>query len=231
MTIGEVIKEYREEHHISQRQFAKLSGQSNGYISMLEKGENPKNGKPIQPSLAVIKEIAAAMGMPLTELLTKAEDLEVDLSGNAIPVRDEEKGGIVYRNLFPVSRRRFPLLGEIACGKPIYAEEDHESYVDASSTIEADFCLRAKGDSMTGARIYDGDIVFIKEAPMVENGRIAAVIIGDEATLKRVFYYPEQNQLMLLSENPKYPPQIYIGEELNAVRILGRAVALQTQVL
>ena len=123
------------------------------------------------------------------------------------------------------------MLGDIACGEPIYASEDRESYIMAGTDINADFCLRAKGDSMIGARILDGDIVFIKKAPTVNNGEIAAVIIGDEATLKRIYYYPQKGKLILQAENPKYEPLVYIGEELNEIRILGKAVAFQSDVI
>lgn len=129
-----------------------------------------------------------------------------------------------YDNIKPVTLKRFPMLGDIACGEPIFADEDKEHCIMADMDIQADFCLTAKGDSMINARINDGDIVFIKKMPIVENGEIAAVIIGDEATLKRVYYYKEQNKLVLSPENPKYPPFIYEGEELNTIRILGKAV-------
>lgn len=129
-----------------------------------------------------------------------------------------------YDNIKPVTLKRFPMLGEIACGKPIFADEDKEHCVMADMDIQADFCLTAKGDSMINARINDGDIVFIKEMPLVENGEIAAVIIGDEATLKRVYYYKEQNKLVLNPENPKYEPLVYVNSELDTIRILGKAV-------
>ena len=131
-------------------------------------------------------------------------------------------------NVYPVELKKFPMLGEIACGKPIFADEDHESYVSASAKIKADWCLTAKGDSMIGARINDGDIVFIHEQPMVENGEIAAVIIGDEATLKRWYYYPEKGKLVLNAENPAYEPLVYVGEELNEIRCLGKAVCFMS---
>lgn len=135
-----------------------------------------------------------------------------------------------FSNIFPITKKRFPLLGEIACGEPIFAEENRESYVISGADMQADFCLRAKGDSMIGARILDGDIVFIKEMPIVANGEIAAVVIGDEATLKRVYFYPEKAKLMLVAENPKYEPLMYEGAELNEIRILGKAVAFQSDV-
>lgn len=133
-------------------------------------------------------------------------------------------------NLMPIQVKRLPILGEIACGEPIYASEDHENYILAGSDIDADFCLRAKGESMINARIWDGDIVFIRAQQHVENGEIAAVIIGDEATLKRVYYYPQQNRLMLNAENPAFAPLIYIGDELRQIKILGKAVAFQSNV-
>ena len=134
-------------------------------------------------------------------------------------------------NIFPLDKKKIPLLGDIACGEPIYASEDRESYVMSGTDINADLCLRAKGDSMIGARILDGDIVFIKKTPTVNNGEIAAVIIGDEATLKRVYYYPKKGKLILQAENPKYEPLVYIGEELNEIRILGKAIAFQSDVI
>lgn len=129
-----------------------------------------------------------------------------------------------FDNIRPIKLKRFPLLGEIACGEPIFADEDKESFVMADMDIRADFCLRAKGDSMINARINDGDLVFIREMPMVDNGDIAAVIIDDEATLKKVYYYPDKGKLVLYPENPDYEPFVYIGEELNTIRILGKAV-------
>lgn len=129
-----------------------------------------------------------------------------------------------FDNIRPVQLKRFPMLGEIACGEPIWADEDHESHIMADMDIQADFCLRAKGDSMINARIYDGDIVFIKEMPIVENGEIAAVIIDNEATLKRFYYDKENNYLQLIAENPLYKPLVYRNEQLDEIRVLGKAV-------
>ena len=122
------------------------------------------------------------------------------------------------------------MIGSIACWKPISANEEKELYVEAGAEIEADFCLRAKGDSMIRARIYDGDIVFIRKQSMVDNGEIAAVVIDDEATLKRVNYYPEKNLLILKAENPDYEDLVYTGEQLDHIIILGKAVAFQSDV-
>ena len=132
--------------------------------------------------------------------------------------------------LVAVRKKKIPVLGEIACGKPIFADEDREVYVSVSEDIVCDYALIAKGDSML-PRIHDGDLVFIREMPVVDNGRIAAVLIEDEATLKRVFFYPEKQKLMLVSDNPAWEPFLYVGEELQAVRILGLAVAAQTNLM
>lgn len=145
---------------------------------------------------------------------------------NPAPALDLSK----FDNIYPVKLKKFPLLGEIACGKPIFANEDRESYILAGSDIHADFCLRAKGDSMINARIMDGDIVFIRKQDMVDNGEIAAVAIGDDVTLKRVVYYPEQNLLILKAENSRYQDMIYAQDQLEQVYILGKAIAFQSDV-
>lgn len=135
-----------------------------------------------------------------------------------------------FDNIMQIRKKSFPMLGNIACGEPIYVEEEHESFISADSGLDADFCLRARGDSMTGARIYDGDIVFIRSQNSVDNGEIAAVIINDEATLKRVYYYPDEEKLILSPENPRYAPLVYIKSELEGIKILGKAVAFQSTV-
>lgn len=118
-----------------------------------------------------------------------------------------------------------PLYGRIACGSPILAVEDLEETVWVPDDINVDFALTCVGDSMINARIFDGDTVYIHQQSTVENGEIAAVIVNDEeVTLKRVYYHSDANELILRAENPNYPSQIYQGEALNHVRILGKAV-------
>jgi len=123
---------------------------------------------------------------------------------------------------------RVPIIGRVACGAPILAEENIEGYAPQCYGVSADFCLFAKGDSMINARIYDGDLVFVKKQSMVQNGEIAVVLIEDSATLKRVYYYPEQNKLILNPENPKYEPLVYVDDELEQVQILGKAVGFSS---
>lgn len=126
-------------------------------------------------------------------------------------------------------QKTVPILGQIACGAPIFAEENIEGYAPQCYGKSADFCLFAKGDSMIGARIFDGDLVYIKKQGFVENGEIAVALYEDSATLKRVYLYPDEKKLVLSPENPKYKPLVFIGEEINSVQILGKAIAFQSE--
>ena len=117
---------------------------------------------------------------------------------------------------------KVPLVGSIACGTPILAEQNIDGHVDAPEDIRCNFALRCKGDSMIGAGIHDGDAVYIHIQPEVENGEIAAVRIGEEATLKRVYY--DGTTLTLMPYNNAYAPMVYTGPELNNVQIEGKAV-------
>ena len=132
------------------------------------------------------------------------------------------------KNLIPIETKKIPLLGTIAAGEPIYADEDFESYVEVGAGVRCDFALRVKGDSMINARIHDGDIVFIRKQDTVNQGEIAVVLIGDEATLKRFRRYG--NHIVLQSENPEiHDIEFELGEDVN-MKILGKAVAFQGDV-
>lgn len=142
------------------------------------------------------------------------------------PSRSPEDYGLT--RLSDIHKKPIPMLGTIACGTPIFANEEHDSYVLADEDIDADYCLTAKGDSMINARIYDGDLIFVKQCSSVENGEIAVVAIGDEVTLKRVYFYPETSTLQLIAENPKYAPLIYRDDELDGVYVIGKALFFQS---
>lgn len=213
MKLGDIIRSYRETHGLSQRQFAVQCDLSNGYISILEKGINPGTGKPVTPTLPQLRKIAEGMKMSLAELFQQAEDMPLDSGSNIIPLP---------------ATRKLPLIGAIACGAPILAQEHIEDYVDTPVHIHADFVLLCKGDSMINARIFDGDVVYIRQQETVENGEVAAVLIDNEATLKRVYLFPDH--VVLEPANPMYKPLIYWNEEMNAVRILGKAVAFTSTV-
>ena len=129
-----------------------------------------------------------------------------------------------------VKYKRLPVIGEISCGYPVFANQEDDGMVVTDADTDADFCLIAKGDSMKDARIYNGDTVFIKKTDVVNNGEIAAVVINDEATLKRVYYYPDAEKLMLIPENSSYQPLVFEGDELEKIHIIGRAVAFKSDI-
>lgn len=132
-------------------------------------------------------------------------------------------------NIIPLQKvKKIPLLGRIACGTPILAEENISEYLVLPDRVHADFALECKGDSMIDANINDGDIVYIKQQPTVENGEIAAVLINSEsnadATLKR--FYKNGDTVLLQPENSKYEPFIFTKDQMNQLRILGKVVAV-----
>lgn len=132
--------------------------------------------------------------------------------------------GLSYKGILPIKTKSVPMLGEIACGEPTFADQQYNAYQEADGAINADFCLKCKGDSMIGDGINDGDIVFIRKQDSVENGEIACVIIDDEATLKHV--YISDNNITLIASNTNYPPMVYGEHDAGTIKILGKAIAL-----
>lgn len=201
---GDKLKAIRLERELTQDALADLLGTSKQVISRYENNQR-------SPKVDVVSRYAEVLSVPIELLLDNA----ASLPDNIIPMPETYK---------------VPMLGEIACGEPILAVENIEDYMDVPNNIKADFCLTCKGDSMIGADILDGDIVYIRQADEVNDGEIAAVVIEDEATLKRVYYDPGKS-ITLASENSKYRPFMYSGEELNHIRIIGRAVGLSRSLL
>lgn len=211
MTVGTVLRTLRENNKMTLEEVSKKLG--------------------IAKQTLYKYEIGIITNIPLLKIEELAKIYNVSPS-YITGWEDEKKDNLSqYDNIMPITTKKVPLLGQIACGKPIYANEDRESYIEVGTELKADFCLKATGDSMINARIFDGDIVFIRKQPAVENGEIAAVIIDDSATLKRVFYHPETDILELKAENPKYPVQTYTNEQLNEIKILGKAIAFQGDVI
>lgn len=211
MSIGEKIKEARRKKGYTLDELAKKVGTSKQTIFRYE-ADAISNIPPDK-----IEALAYALSTTPAYLMGWESE-------------DGESTFLRTKGIMPLRKRRIPLLGEISCGQPVYADENRETYVSTDCDFDADFCLTAHGDSMIGARIFNGDLVFIKRQPTVENGEIAAVIIEDEATLKRVYYYPEQSKLILCPENPRYAPLSYSGAELDRIVILGKAVAFQSKI-
>ena len=205
--LPERLKELRAERSLLQKDIARIFNVSLGAVGNWESGTRI-------PDTDTLSRIADYFHVTVDYLLGRTDD----------PTGKEQAP---IPGLYPVTKKKFPILGKVACGEPIFAEEDRETWITASADIDADFCLIAQGESMSGAHIEDGDIVFIKEMPAVENGYIAVVLIGDEATLKYIDWRPETATLILTPANPAFRTQIYQGGELDQIRILGMAVTLQ----
>lgn len=197
----------RKKRRLTQTDLAKALNISQAAIGNYELGKR-------EPDNDTLSRLSDYFGVSADYLLGRSDDPS--------PSDDSEIPG-----LYPVKKKKFPVLGKVACGEPIYAEEEHDTWIMASADIDADFCLIAQGDSMIGAHIEDGDIIFIKKMPIVPNGRIAVVLIGDEATVKYIHYRAETYTLILTPANPMYRTQVYQGEELENIRVLGMAVCLQ----
>ena len=153
---------------------------------------------------------------------------EAWLMGLDVPMDKSDVKHTIIENIFPIETRKIPLLGEIACGEPLLADECFECYVEVGTNIQADFCLKAKGDSMINARIFDGDIVFVRKQSDVEDGEIAVVYMDGEATLKRVKKYADR--LQLIAENPTIPIRTIEKNDFDTVSILGKAIAFQSDI-
>ena len=208
MTIGDRIKQRRLEIGLTVDQLAAKIGKNRATVYRYESSDIEKF--PID----VLSPLADALRTTPAYLMGWDETpIAPQLPSNIIPMPDMKK---------------VPLIGSIACGSPILAEEHIEDIIDLPGHIRADFALTCKGDSMINARIFDGDIVYVRQQDTVENGEIAAVLIDGEATLKRFKKLPDR--IILEPENPLYDPLVYRGEEMNSVHILGKAVAFTSAV-
>lgn len=206
MTTGQRMKSRRKEIGLSAERVAEILGISPATIYRYEKGD--------------IEKVPGHLLGPIAKALqtTPAYLMGWDSSGSSLP-----------SNIIPMpSTYKVPLIGTIACGQPILAVENADEVVEVPEYIHADFALRCKGDSMIEARIYDGDIVYIRSQPEVENGQIAAVRIGEEATLKKVRVFPDM--IILEPANQAFEPLVYRNEELNEIEVLGKAVAFTSTI-
>ena len=208
--LSKKIKELRKEQGLSLEQLAELVGTSRQTIHRYENG--------------IIANI------PHEKIEALAEALRTT-PASLMGWDDEEKPTFNYiKDISTVATKRMPMLGYVACGEPIFASEEHDYFVNSGADLSADFCLTAKGDSMINARIFDGDVLFIKKQDSVEDGEIAVVLIDDEATVKRVYFNREDGILTLMPENPTYKPMRYSGRQLNQIRILGKVISGQYKI-
>ena len=206
------IKELRESKGINMKEAARLLKMPYTTYVNYEKG---------------LREPTSEVLIQLADFYSSSVDYIVGRSDLNIP--EDNRSYMTPANIYPIPEMvKIPLLGSIACGAPILAEEHIEEYVDVPKHVRADFALTCKGDSMINARIFDGDIVYVRQQATVDNGQIAAVLIDGEATLKRVQIY--EDHISLEPENPQYRPLVYWGDDMNTVHILGKAVAFTSAI-
>ncbi|OUP26946.1 XRE family transcriptional regulator [Faecalibacterium sp. An192] len=207
-TFSERLKSLRSEKGWSQQRLADELNLSKSSVNMYERGER-------EPGFETMEAIADTFNVDMDYLYGRT-DVKI-----AEPI--QFNAGTVPPGFEPLPRMvKKPLIGDIACGEPITAEQNIADYVDVPESVHCDFCLRCHGDSMVDAGIRDNDVVYIRCQPEVEDGEIAAVRIGGEATLKRVYY--DGQSLTLMPANSSYRPKTYSGPELENIRIEGKAV-------
>lgn len=205
MTMGERIKQLRIKKGMTQDELGAKVGVQKQTIYKYE------TGLVVNLKRDVIGKLAKALDVAPSYLMGFSDN-----DSDSIPAGFEPLPKMV----------KIPLIGDIACGTPILAEQNIADYVNCPEACKATFALRCHGDSMVGAEIHDGDIVFIRRQLEVENGQIAAVQIDDDdcynATLKR--FYRNNDTVILMAENPDFPPLTFHKEEINKIHIAGRAV-------
>ena len=175
------------------------------------------------PNSEILQKIADYFSVSVDYLLTgetkKSPDSELSEDDNINKIINALKNNTDILSVIPT--RKVPILGSIACGTPILAEQNIDGYLDVEVRSNVTFALNCKGDSMA-PKLLDEDVVLIHRQPVVENGETAAVLIGEEATLKRV--YIRENSIILAPENLNYEPIHLTGEEMSNVSILGKVV-------
>lgn len=207
VTVGDRIRQVRQEQDVTQQELADYIGVSKQAVYKYE--NNIVTNIPTDKVDAIAKRLKVS---PAYLMGWEEQPTPKPTSPAPIPPGFE-----------PMPKmKKIPLIGSIACGDPITAEQNIEKMVDVPENIRCDFSLTCHGDSMVDAGIHDKDVVYIRIQPEVENGQIAAVRIGEEATLKRVYY--SGGTLTLMPANPAYAPMVYTGPQLEEVRIEGRAV-------
>lgn len=212
MKVQEIIKTRRLELGLTLKDVAKALGVSEGTVSRYESGDIQNMGIDKIASLADVLRCSPGYLMGWTD--------DPSMSN-----------GKFQAEVYPVEIQKIPVLGKVACGQPIVINEEHEYYVKAGTKIKVDYALVAQGDSMINARIYDGDLVFLRKDQEIVDGDIYAVAIDDEITLKRVYRYPDQGIVQLVAENPKYRPMIFSEKDGKTLNIIGKAVFFQADVL
>lgn len=225
--IGRRIEQAREYAGLSKKELSNKAHVSPSTVTRYERGEFGRI------KIAIIEAFANATGVNPSWIDGNSDKMVLNDADRFWNWAKEFNARNFPDSITPATTDTYPLLGEVACGEPIIANPEYEVYSDGHR-INADAVVKAKGDSMIGARIFDGDVVFIKYADTVENGQIAAVLVENmqsydaEVVLKR-FYRYGNDLIVLRSENPAYPDIEIHKEEHRRVKVIGKAIAFQSE--
>lgn len=212
-TFAERLRSLRQEKGWSQQRLADELKLSKSSVNMYERGER-------EPGFETMESIADLFNVDMNYLYGRT-DIKIEdpivRNDTHTPQKPIPPGFRPLPEMVQV-----PLIGTIACGTPITAEQNVKSYIGIPAAWHADFALECHGDSMAPT-ICDGDVVCIRSQPEVEQGQIAAVRIGEEATLKH--FYRQGDVVSLIADNPvSCPPMVFAGQELEEMAIEGLAV-------
>ena len=208
MKLGDKLKKIRIDKNMSMEELKNLLNNKydlNISKSMISRWENGKS----EPINTYLSAYAKEFNLDMNDLL------DIDLS--------EIEGIKIIKKFANV-----PLLGEIACGEPIFCQRNYDGYFQIDEDLDKpDFCLTARGESMIDVGIHDGDLIFMKQTPTVENGKIAAVIIDEDVTLKR--FYKKDHEIILQPENKAYSPIILRENDGQNIKIIGEMIGMYSK--
>ena len=212
MTVGELIKIFRTKYNVTMDDFAQMSGLSKGYISMLEKNENPRTKLPIMPTTKTLEAVAKSFGISVSELMNRLNEKDIS-----------------KEHYSPADRTVIiPVIGTVRAGTGGLAMEDNLGYetVDSHMLFGYDFddffYLIVKGDSMV-PRLYEDDLVLVRKQSNVDNGSYGIVTIDDEEGVVKIIHY-DKTSITLISQNHNYPPRVFSGEDVKRVKIIGKVI-------
>ena len=212
MTIGELIKDFRTRYNVTMDDFAQMSGLSKGYISMLEKNENPRTKLPIMPTTKTLEAVAKAFGISVSELMNRLNEKDIS-----------------KEHFSPADRTVIiPVIGTVRAGVGGLALDDNMGYETVDThmlygyEIDDFFYLTVKGDSMV-PRLYEDDLVLVRKQSNIDSGSYGIVTIDDEEGVVKIVQY-DKNSVTLISQNHNYPPRVFTGEDIKRVKIIGKVI-------
>ncbi len=212
MTVGEIIKDFRTKYNVTMDDFAQMSGLSKGYISMLEKNENPKTKKTITPTTKTLEGVSTALGISVSALMDKMNQSD-NIDAHHYP---SERTVII------------PVLGTVRAGVGGLALENNMGFETVDShmiygyDINDFFYLTVKGDSMV-PRLYEDDLVLVRKQSNIDNGSYGIVTIDDEEGVVKIVQY-DKNSITLISQNHNYPPRVFKDDDMKRIKIIGKVI-------